>query len=91
MGEGDEERKLASAMKSVLTLATGKRLQSISVPAISAGIFGFPKDRCATILVGETVSYLTTQETTLHTIEFCIVDRDAFGFFQDEIQKIGSR
>ena len=37
-------------MNSVLTLATEKGLKSISVPAISAGIFGFPKDRCAKIL-----------------------------------------
>jgi O-acetyl-ADP-ribose deacetylase (regulator of RNase III) len=90
MGEGDEDRKLADAMTSVLMLATEKRFRSISVPAISAGIFGFPKDRCATILVGETVKFLATRETTLQTVEFCIFDRDAFGFFQDEIQKIGS-
>jgi len=45
-------------MASVLKLATEQGMNSISVPAISAGIFGFPKDRCAKILVGETVDYL---------------------------------
>jgi len=43
----------------VLRLASEKRLHSISVPAISAGIFGFPKDRCAKILVGETAAFLS--------------------------------
>ena len=61
MGEGDEDNKLKSAINSVLTLAAEERLKSISVPAISAGIFGFPKDRCAAILVGETCSFLKSK------------------------------
>jgi O-acetyl-ADP-ribose deacetylase (regulator of RNase III) len=89
MGEGDEDKKLKKAIHSVLMLATEKRLKSISVPAISAGIFGFPKDRCAKILVGEAVSYLkSAAETTLDLIEFCIFDQEAFGFFESELQQI---
>jgi O-acetyl-ADP-ribose deacetylase (regulator of RNase III) len=88
MGEGDEDRKLASAITSVLTLATEKGLRSLSVPAISAGIFGFPKDRCARILVGETERFLAGTETSLDRVEFCITDREAYGFFRDEVEKI---
>ncbi|MCL5023027.1 MAG: macro domain-containing protein, partial [Nitrospirae bacterium] len=46
MGEGDEDNKLKQAVLSSLMLASGKGLKSISLPAISSGIFGFPKDRC---------------------------------------------
>jgi O-acetyl-ADP-ribose deacetylase (regulator of RNase III) len=89
MGEGDEDNKLKKAINSVLSLAAEKRLKSISVPAISAGIFGFPKDRCAKILVGETASYLkSTVATTLDLIEFCIFDQEAFGFFESEMKKV---
>ena len=89
MGEGDEDNKLRRAITSVLALASEKGLDSISVPAISAGIFGFPKDRCAKILVGETAAFLErTQATTLRLIEFCITDRDAYGFFRKEIEGI---
>jgi O-acetyl-ADP-ribose deacetylase (regulator of RNase III) len=89
MGEGDEDNKLKKAINSVLSLAAEKRLKSISVPAISAGIFGFPKDRCAKILVGETASYLkSTIATTLDLIEFCIFDQEAFGFFESEMKKV---
>ena len=85
MGEGDEDNKLKSAMNSVLTLATGKGLKSISVPAISAGIFGFPKDRCAKILVSETAAFLkSTPNTSLELVEFCIFDQEAFKFFEEE-------
>jgi O-acetyl-ADP-ribose deacetylase (regulator of RNase III) len=88
MGEGDEDRKLTSAITSVLNLASEKGLRSISVPAISAGIFGFPKDRCARILVGETVTFLRERDTSLDLVEFCIFDKEAYEFFKREIEAI---
>jgi O-acetyl-ADP-ribose deacetylase len=53
MGEGNEDEKLRKAIKSVLALAQETGFKSISIPAISTGIFGFPKDRCAKILLEE--------------------------------------
>jgi len=89
MGEGDEDAKLRNAIASVLTLAVEKGLSSISVPAISAGIFGFPKDRCAKILVGETAAFLKTRpQSLLRTVEFCILDREALDLFREEIEKL---
>jgi len=89
MGEGDEDAKLRNAIDSVLMLAVEKGLTSISVPAISAGIFGFPKDRCAKILVGETAAFLRKRpETALRLVEFCIFDKDALGCFEKEFEKL---
>jgi O-acetyl-ADP-ribose deacetylase (regulator of RNase III) len=89
MGEGDEDAKLRNAINSVLTLAAEKRLTSISVPAISAGIFGFPKDRCAKILVGETVAFLKKRpDTALRLVEFCIFDKEALDLFEKEFDKL---
>jgi O-acetyl-ADP-ribose deacetylase (regulator of RNase III) len=51
MGEGNEEYKLRKAVRSSLLLASEKGFRSISMPAISSGIFGFPKEMCAKILV----------------------------------------
>ncbi len=89
MGEGNEQEKLKQAIRSVLTLAAERKFSSISIPAISAGIFGFPKDQCARILVGETAAFLQQlQAPKLTLVEFCIVDREAFGFFKREITSI---
>jgi len=89
MGEGDEDAKLRNAITSVLTLAAEKGLTSISVPAISAGIFGFPKDRCAKILVCETAAFLKKRpDTTLGLVEFCIFDREALDLFKKEFDKL---
>lgn len=89
MGEGDEDAKLRNAINSVLSLAVEKGLTSISVPAISAGIFGFPKDRCAKILVGETVVFLRSNPASpLRLVEFCILDREALDLFRNEMEKL---
>ena len=86
-GEGDEERKLRDAVVNTLILATGKGFASISMPAISAGIFGFPKDRCAKIMVKETVDFVTGRETTLREINFVLRDDDIIRFFEKELEK----
>jgi len=89
MGEGDEDAKLRKAIASVLALAVEKGLASISVPAISAGIFGFPKERCAAILVGEAAAFLKKRQgTSLRLVEFCIFDREAYGLFEKEFEKL---
>lgn len=89
MGEGDEDAKLRKAVTSVLALALDKGLKSISMPAISAGIFGFPKDRCAKILVTGCVEFLKSNPmTSLELVEFCIYDKEAFEYFKAELLNI---
>jgi len=87
MGEGHEESKLKKAINNVLELATLKGLRSIAIPAISAGIFGFPKDECARILVEETATFVRKKKTTLKEIFFCLIDTDIIYFFTAEMTK----
>jgi O-acetyl-ADP-ribose deacetylase len=51
MGEGNEDSELRKAVQNSLKLAADQGFKSISMPAISSGIFGFPKDRCAKIMI----------------------------------------
>lgn len=89
MGEGDEDNKLKSAVSSALILASQRHLKSISLPAISSGIFGFPKDRCARILVAEAVNHLNKRgESSLEVIEFCIFDDTTLGHFKKEFDTL---
>ena len=89
MGEGDEDNKLRSAVLNSLILASEKGLKSISMPAISSGIFGFPKDRCANILVRTALNYIAgTPKSSLESIEFCVYDDLTTGHFKKEFAKI---
>lgn len=51
-GEGEEDERLMNATLNSLKLAEQYKLSSLALPAISTGIFGFPKDRCADIMLG---------------------------------------
>ncbi len=89
MGEGDEDDKLKSAVLSSLQLAARKKLVSISLPAISSGIFGFAKDRCAKILIATAADFLKTHgESSLKEIEFCLYDDLTLGYFKEEFEKL---
>lgn len=88
MGEGDEDNKLKNAVLSTLSLASEKGFKSVSMPAISSGIFGFPKDRCAKILVGESADFLKTQKTSLEIVEFCIYDDNTMEYFKREFERL---
>jgi len=48
-GRGDEDESLKTAIKSSLELAEELSLKSIAFSAISTGIFGFPKQRAASV------------------------------------------
>lgn len=89
MGEGDEDHKLKSAVENILKLATEKKFRSISMPAISSGIFGFPKDRCAKILIGESKKFVKeNQGTSIQLVEFCIYDDETYNHFKHEFDLI---
>jgi O-acetyl-ADP-ribose deacetylase (regulator of RNase III) len=87
MGEGDEDSKLRSAIRVSLLLASERKFQAIAIPAVSSGVFGFPKDRCAAILISESLNFLLYRgddkgESTLEIIEFCIIDSDTLKEFR---------
>lgn len=87
-GEGDEDNKLKGAVLSSLKLAVEKELKGIAIPAISSGIFGFPKDRCAEILIRESARYLKDNpETSLREINICIFDDQTVDIFLKEFKR----
>jgi O-acetyl-ADP-ribose deacetylase (regulator of RNase III) len=78
--QGDE--KLLSATRQALLAAQDLGLHSISFPAISTGIFGFPKERAAEILVGTARKYLTdTPASPLQQIDFVLFDDETAEIF----------
>ena len=92
MGEGDEDNKLLRAVQSTLALAAEKGFKSISIPAISSGIFGFPKDKCAKVLVEESERFLEQNKSnntcSIDIIEFCIFDNGTLDCFRTEFASV---
>ena len=80
-GEGEEDRKLASAVRASLALAERQGMRSIALPAISAGNFGFPMDRCARIMLTEIQRYIQGG-TKLEQVTVCLYGDEAFDTFK---------
>ena len=86
MGEGDEDRKLASAIRSSLALADRHGLKSIALPAISTGSFGFPVERCARILLTEVYRYLQGG-TKIERVVVSLWGDENFEVFKRELRR----
>jgi O-acetyl-ADP-ribose deacetylase (regulator of RNase III) len=86
MGEGDEDRKLSSAVRSSLALADRHGLKSIAIPAISTGNYGFPVDRCARILLTEVHRYLQGG-TKLVQVVVVLFGDEAYAIFTRELRR----
>jgi len=86
MGEGDEDRKLSSAVRSSLALADRHGLKSVAIPAISTGNFGYPVERCARILLTEVHRYLQGG-TKLQRVIVCLYDEATWKLFARELRR----
>jgi len=87
MGEGDEESKLAAAAAAALHRADEQRLRSVALPAISTGIFGFPVERAAELLLQAAVDHLQG-ETSLSEVIFCLYSRDDYAVFERRLAQL---
>ena len=81
-GDGDEDNKLAEAVTGALRVADELHCASIAMPAISTGIFGFPKDRAARIIFSAIENYFVENSSSnIKTVKLVLFDQptvDAF-------------
>lgn len=88
-GEGDEDGKLKSAVLSSLELAAEEEFASVSLPAISSGIFGFPKERCAEIILAAAAEYLQAHpDASVKEVRICLYDPPTVAAFEAAFGKL---
>jgi len=85
MGEGNEDEKLKNATLNSLKLMDKQKLKTIAFPAISTGIFGYPIDRCAKIMISTAKEYLEG-ETQIDEVIFCLYSTSDFEVFEKELK-----
>jgi O-acetyl-ADP-ribose deacetylase (regulator of RNase III) len=86
IGEGDEDKKLASAVRAALALADRRGVKSIALPAISTGNFGFPIDRAARIMLTEVHRFLQGG-TKLERVVISLHGDETFNVFKRELRR----
>ncbi|KAL6051819.1 Macro domain-containing protein [Balamuthia mandrillaris] len=84
----EKDAELRSAVLNSLLKATELGLRSIAIPAISSGIFGYPKPRCATMLFDTVAEFLKEHpESSLREVRFTNWDKPTVVIFMEEFDR----
>ena len=87
MGEGEEDEKLKQATLASLETARDRGIKTLAFPAISTGIFGYPMDKCAEIMLSVTIDFLQDHED-LKEVTFCLFDHESLKLFKKTLKNI---
>jgi O-acetyl-ADP-ribose deacetylase (regulator of RNase III) len=88
-GGSGEDKLLARAVDSSLVIAGQKMCRSISFPAISAGIFGYPPDAAVKIIVDAVCEFFARQpDSPVAEVRFCCLDAEMNARFDRELARL---
>lgn len=88
-GNRNEDKDLLYSVYNSLIMANDLKLTSISFPAISSGIFGFPKERCAKIMFHAFFQfYKNYPDSTVKLVRYTNYDSQTYNTFVEEFDEI---
>jgi len=87
MGEGNEDIKLRNAVSQSLQIAKEKSINSIVFPAISTGIFGYPIQKCAEIMLDECIVFLNSDDNVMK-ISICLWTKEDYMVFEKRFKEL---
>ncbi|MGE5333224.1 MAG: O-acetyl-ADP-ribose deacetylase [Nitrososphaerota archaeon] len=88
-GNNDEDEMLASCYRNSMALARQHGLRTIAFPAISTGIYGFPRERAARIAVAEVLAALAVADLP-EQVTFVCHDSETRAFYEAAIAESGA-
>ena len=86
-GSRGEAGLLKSAYRESLKRVTEKGLKSVSFPAISAGVYGYPPEEAACIALTTAIDYVKDHDE-IQLIRFVLFSRDIYDVFSNELKRI---
>lgn len=87
-GEGDEEAKLREAVGSALARAEDLGLASLALPAISTGIFGYPKADGCRVIAEEVARHLQGSPGSLGSVRLVSIDEETASHFTVALNQV---
>ena len=88
-GAHGEPELLASCYRTCLAMAEERDVATISFPAISTGVYGYPLDEAANIAIREAQSHLARPESKVRTVIFVLFGYEAWEVYDAAMQAGG--
>jgi O-acetyl-ADP-ribose deacetylase (regulator of RNase III) len=86
-GQRNEAELLAGAFRTSLALAADLDCESIALPALSTGAYGYPLDEAARVALAAAVDHLETHELP-RTVRFVLFGDDALAAFEHALGEL---
>ncbi len=86
-GRPQDAELLSSAVKNSLRLADQHQLKSIAFPAISTGVYGYPMNEAAHVILSTIIDYLNGT-TSIERVVVCLFDGRALSIFTEVFNQI---
>src|SRR5581483_1867345 len=87
-GHHGEPERLASCYRKCLELAEERDVATISFPAISTGVYGYPLGEAAEIALRETAAHLRDPQCKLREAVFVLFGRAAYDTFAEALRTL---
>ena len=86
-GNRNEDTLLADCYKNSLQLAKENKIKTLAFPAISTGIYSFPRERAVKIALKETINFLKNNNS-IEKVIFVCYDSENFNIYKKEIEDL---
>jgi len=86
-GKGDEEKLLSCYINS-LKLADENGIKSISFPAISTGVFGYPVEEAAQVSLKAIIDYLRNEKTGIKLVRMVLYDLKSYEIHRKTLERL---
>lgn len=84
-GAQGEDALLAGCYRACFALAAQHGIRSIAFPAISTGVYRFPRDRACSIAVSETRNF-AARSAAVERVVFCCFDAETLALYRMELE-----
>ena len=86
-GRHGEPDLLASCYRQCLRMAEEREVRTISFPAISTGVYGYPLEEATAIALREVKAHLEQPRTTVQQVIFVLFGRQAYEVYAASLDK----
>ncbi len=82
-----DSNKIKMATRASLKTTEELKIESITFPAFGTGVGGFPIEKCAKIMMQETINYIN-DKNFIKLFNFVLFDQSTFTTFVRELRKL---